>query len=924
MKSYKFLSSILLLLTNVLLVHSQVTFKVIAVSGTPSVVINNKKYTMKEQQYPVYSVTLNNVNAPVKYHYALGNTEESFTRTLNSVSTLNEFFNRKYTIKEHPLLPKAFESFKTLKKSTLYDDRFIGTFLIEAKQSEIDNLHANPNKENIKVSSKIIYVTPYTVKVFNNGSIKISGQSTKYNKKLSYKLAGLKTDDNKELFGRSAVKLRAEYLDPTFMREKTVFDLLNAAGVPTSQGKHIRLFINKKEIGLFLMTDDFSNKNFLKSVFNNGVKFNGNNAIFKVDSNGDLVYHGTSSSDLEPYSYKGDEENVSSSQKVKEILVPFLKEAKDYPSKSINFDIQAFLRTMVVEYLAYGTDNYWQEESNYFLFKNIVNGGGKWYFIDSDFDMTFGHGSPGKALRTSIDKYPTLKSDKSNSRPFIDNIRKNSDNNKYLKEAFKKVINTCFNNNALGPRIDSFAELIREDALWDYKLKRMNTYTGRELNERKYSESNFNREISNASNSDYPYPIKKWIIERSKQVASELGISVPSKPNTSLGYFEPEYESNKAKDENGNPSASTTTTTTTTKKSTTTTITTTTTTTNNSLPTSKDQCGPGIAVCAEGLCCSKYGWCGDTIEYCGTGCQSEFGNCDGQEKTTTPNATTPNTTTTTTTTTKKTTTTTTTTTTTNNSLPTSKDQCGPGIAVCAEGLCCSKYGWCGDTIEYCGTGCQSEFGNCDGQEKTTTLNTTTPNTTTTTKKTTTTTITTTTTNNSLSTSEDQCGPGIAVCAEGLCCSKYGWCGDTIEYCGTGCQSEFGKCDGQEKTTTPNTTTTTTTKKTTSTTKKSTTTTTKKTTTTTKKSTTTTTKKSTTTTKKSTTTTTKKSTTTTKKSTTTTTKKSTTKNSLPTSKDQCGSGIAICASGLCCSKYGWCGTSDAYCGSGCQKDFGRCN
>ncbi|ORX80126.1 hypothetical protein BCR32DRAFT_280786 [Anaeromyces robustus] len=65
-------------------------------------------------------------------------------------------------------------------------------------------------------------------------------------------------------------------------------------------------------------------------------------------------------------------------------------------------------------------------------------------------------------------------------------------------------------------------------------------------------------------------------------------------------------------------------------------------------------------------------------------------------------------------------------------LPISKDQCGPGIAVCAEGLCCSKYGWCGDSIEYCGTGCQSEFGNCDGQEKTTTLNTTTPNTTTTT------------------------------------------------------------------------------------------------------------------------------------------------------------------------------------------------
>ncbi len=80
---------------------------------------------MKEEQYPVYSVTLNNVNAPVNYHYALDNSEETFTRTVNSDSTLNEFFNRKYTVKEHPLLPKAFDPFPTLKKSKLFDGKLL-------------------------------------------------------------------------------------------------------------------------------------------------------------------------------------------------------------------------------------------------------------------------------------------------------------------------------------------------------------------------------------------------------------------------------------------------------------------------------------------------------------------------------------------------------------------------------------------------------------------------------------------------------------------------------------------------------------------------------------------------------------------------------------------------------------------------------
>lgn len=223
MKSHK-LFSFLLLAANALLGQSKVTFKVIAVSGTPYCYVNNKKYTMKEEQYPVYSLTLNSLVAPIKYHYGIDNKEESFTRTLNSESTLNEFFNRKVTVKEHPLLPKAFETFPTLKKSQLYDDRFISTILVEAKQADIDKLHANPHGDKLKVSaSRIIYVTPYSQKVFKSATIKISGQSTVDNAKLSYKLAGLKTEDGNELYGRNAVKLRAEYIDPSFLREKNCF-----------------------------------------------------------------------------------------------------------------------------------------------------------------------------------------------------------------------------------------------------------------------------------------------------------------------------------------------------------------------------------------------------------------------------------------------------------------------------------------------------------------------------------------------------------------------------------------------------------------------------------------------------------------------------------------------------------------------------
>ncbi|GLT54418.1 hypothetical protein SLA2020_276180 [Shorea laevis] len=43
------------------------------------------------------------------------------------------------------------------------------------------------------------------------------------------------------------------------------------------------------------------------------------------------------------------------------------------------------------------------------------------------------------------------------------------------------------------------------------------------------------------------------------------------------------------------------------------------------LGTSAEQCGSqaGGAVCANGLCCSKFGFCGTTTDYCGTGCQNQ-------------------------------------------------------------------------------------------------------------------------------------------------------------------------------------------------------------------------------------------------------------------------------------------------------------
>ena len=76
-------------------------------------------------QYPIYKVVVNEVSAPIEYHYKITKgknvLEENFTRTCVESETLNEFFDRSITLKKLPLLPKVYETSENFNKSKLYD-----------------------------------------------------------------------------------------------------------------------------------------------------------------------------------------------------------------------------------------------------------------------------------------------------------------------------------------------------------------------------------------------------------------------------------------------------------------------------------------------------------------------------------------------------------------------------------------------------------------------------------------------------------------------------------------------------------------------------------------------------------------------------------------------------------------------------------
>lgn len=162
----------------------------------------------------------------------------------------------------------------------------------------------------------------------------------------------------------------------------------------------------------------------------------------------------------------------------------------------------------------------------------------------------------------------------------------------------------------------------------------------------------------------------------------------------------------------------TTTISTTTASTTTKTKTTTGTTTSPTINTT-NRCGKNFdgKSCVHGMCCSQYGYCGMTDDYCGMGCQSAYGRCNNGGR------------------------------------------CGTNYGKCLDNsYCCSQYNYCSISDKHCGTGCQPEFGLC----YTTDIN-------------------------------NRCGEKYGRCKSNECCSKKGYCGTGNAYCGTGCQSRFGLC-----------------------------------------------------------------------------------------------------------------------------------
>lgn len=140
--------------------------------------------------------------------------------------------------------------------------------------------------------------------------------------------------------------------DPTQIREKLYADILQAMGTYANKANMIRFFINGVGMGTFNMLDDIPNYSYVRALFNHG-----NN----LPNNKGPLFDGGSGA-----SFKDTAENYdafipapgSSNDKtlMKKVCKDFAalnpKNDGDITKFANEFDIDQFLRFMVMEYLA--------------------------------------------------------------------------------------------------------------------------------------------------------------------------------------------------------------------------------------------------------------------------------------------------------------------------------------------------------------------------------------------------------------------------------------------------------------------------------------------------------------------------------------------------------------------------------------------
>ena len=239
----------------------------------------------------------------------------------------------------------------------------------------------------------------HAVFIFDNGNIldtidnvgfRLRGNTSRYSAKKSFKISFNTFEPGRKWYGLEKLNLNGEHNDPSIIRAKLCWDLLNDFNIPGARSNHVEVYINNNYYGLYINVEHIDEE-FVKSRFGNN---DGN--LFKCLWPVDLVYFGTNPDlykftvgDRRAYDLKTNKEEDDYSD-----LAHFIDILNNTPDNQFLcelekvFNVYDYLKVIAVDVFTGNWDGYIYNKNNFYLYHNTETG--KFEYIPYDLDNTYG------------------------------------------------------------------------------------------------------------------------------------------------------------------------------------------------------------------------------------------------------------------------------------------------------------------------------------------------------------------------------------------------------------------------------------------------------------------------------------------------------------------------------------------------------
>eukprot|EP00833_Pecoramyces_ruminatium_P004311 jgi/Orpsp1_1/1178343/evm.model.c7180000064929.1 len=467
-----------------------------------------------------------------EYTYTLGGETEGFTRTLSAglLTTHNEFFGRQETISElkgmgYPVDKPQWE--RSIGKTELFDDSYIPTVILD-----------NGSREFFISGSDTYTLGRFTLvlkdEVFSEENVATKAQN-RYHDKFQWRVKL----ENK-IHKRKVFKFRSNSADPAFFRQSLYGDMAAAVGNPVHNQIIVRVYLSDgTAIGLYLMIEVTSSKSFIKSQFYGDEatgKINAPKTLgFPLDcsTGADFIIGSTFSA----FQYSEGENN----EKIK-YLTEAMHEVDVNDESSVQkfskewFDLDVFFRALALEYLTGDWDSYWMLTTNFVMYDDPTESSDdkyKYYFIDQDFDLTFGIGLsdkvntwgkefPSQSYKTLVDREWNIEEYDGPNREAIDLFLRGGVTTEMFENHLVDIVKHVFNPVAAGRRLEEYARRYNDEIEWDYGLERL--HIGNNPNKTRYvwDMNDYYENLEDTPKQSTSWGLKQWISMRAKAVANEF------------------------------------------------------------------------------------------------------------------------------------------------------------------------------------------------------------------------------------------------------------------------------------------------------------------------------------------------------------------------------------------------------------------